>query len=146
MTDKIAIVTGGAGGIGQAVATRLARAGFGMFVLDKNEKAGKETAELLRQQNHAAEFYRVDLQHKTEVRDLFESIYAKTKRIDVLVNLAGGTLHKNPIQDFSLSDWREVIKRQSQRNISLLPGRSKADENAKGRDHHQYFVEFRNYR
>jgi NAD(P)-dependent dehydrogenase (short-subunit alcohol dehydrogenase family) len=43
MADKIAIVTGGAGGIGQAVATRLARAGFGMFVLDKNEKAGKET-------------------------------------------------------------------------------------------------------
>jgi NAD(P)-dependent dehydrogenase (short-subunit alcohol dehydrogenase family) len=109
MADKIAIVTGGAGGIGQAVATRLARAGFGMFILDKSEKAGKETAELLRQQNHAAEFYRVDLQYKTEVRDLFEAIYAKTKRIDVLVNLAGGTLHKNPIQDFSLSDWREVI-------------------------------------
>jgi len=87
----------------------LARAGFGIFVVDKNEKAGKETVELLREQDHVAEFYRVDLQYKTEVQDLFQTIYAKTKRIDALVNLAGGTLHKSPIQDFSLSDWREVI-------------------------------------
>src|SRR5262245_25062231 len=109
MADKIAIVTGGAGGIGQAVVTRLARAGFGIFVLDKNEKAGQETVELLREQDHVAEFYRVDLKYKTAVQDLFEAIYAKTKRIDALVNLAGGTLHKHPIQDFSLSDWCEVI-------------------------------------
>jgi len=109
MADRIAIVTGGAGGIGQAVVTRLARAGFGIFVLDKNEKAGQETVELLREQDYVAGFYRVDLQYKTEVQDLFETIYAKTKRIDALVNLAGGTLHKNPIQDFSLSDWCEVI-------------------------------------
>jgi|SRR5262245_58495917 NAD(P)-dependent dehydrogenase (short-subunit alcohol dehydrogenase family) len=95
MADKIAIVTGGAGGIGRAVVTRLARAGFGIFVVDKNEKAGKETVELLREQDHVAEFYRVDLQYKTEVQDLFQTIYAKTKRIDALVNLAGGTLHKS---------------------------------------------------
>src|SRR5262245_58697752 len=73
------------------------------------KKAGKETVELLREQDHVAEFYRVDLQYKTGAHDLFETIYAKTKRIDALVNLAGGTLHKSPIQDFSLSDWREVI-------------------------------------
>src|SRR5215467_3654886 len=109
MPDKIAIVTGGAGGMGRAVVTRLARAGFGIFVVDKNEKAGKETVELLREQDHVAEFYRVDLQYKTEVQDLFQTIYAKTKRIDALANLAGGTLHKSSIQDFSLSDWREVI-------------------------------------
>jgi len=42
-------------------------------------------------------------------KDLFETLYAKTKRIDVLVNLAGGTLHRRMIHEFSLSDWREVI-------------------------------------
>ncbi len=109
MGDKVAIVTGGAGGIGQAVVTRLARAGFGIFVLDKNEEAGRETVGLLRQQNYDAEFYPVDLKYRTEVKDLFETLYAKTKRIDVLVNLAGGTLHRRPIHEFSLSDWREVI-------------------------------------
>ena len=109
MRDKVAIVTGGAGGIGRAVVMRLARAGFGIFVLDKNEEAGRETVGLLRQQNYDAEFYPVDLKHRTEVKDLFETLYAKTKRIDVLVNLAGGTLHRRLIHEFSLSDWREVI-------------------------------------
>jgi len=44
MADKIAVVTGGAGGIGQAVVTRLARAGFNILVLDKNDEAGRETS------------------------------------------------------------------------------------------------------
>jgi len=109
MAEKIAIVTGGAGGIGQAVVTRLAEAGFRLMVLDKNEKAGHETVELLHKQEHDAEFYLVDLKSKTEVKDAFEMIYAKTKRVDALVNLAGGTLHKWPIHEFSLTDWREVI-------------------------------------
>ena len=109
MADKIAFVTGGAGGIGQAVVRRLAGARFSLKVLDKNEKAGHETVELLRQQKHDAEFCPVDLKSRTEVKDLFETIYAKTKRIDVLVNLAGGTLHRRPIHEFSLPDWREVI-------------------------------------
>ena len=122
MEDRVAIVTGGAGGIGRAVVMRLARAGFGIFVLDKNEEAGRETVGLLRQQNYEAEFYPVDLKHRTEVKDLFETLYARTKRIDVLVNLAGGTLHRRLIHEFSLSDWREVIERQSERHISLLPG------------------------
>ena len=66
MEDRVAIVTGGAGGIGRAVVMRLARAGFGIFVLDKNEEAGRETVGLLRQQNYEAEFYPVDLKHRTE--------------------------------------------------------------------------------
>jgi len=109
MAEQIAIVTGGAGGIGQAVVTRLAEAGFRLMVLDKNEKAGHETVELLHRQKHDADFYRVDLKSKTEIKNAFETIYAKTRRIDALVNLAGGTLHKWPIQEFSLPDWREVI-------------------------------------
>ena len=109
MAEKIAIVTGGAGGIGQAVVGRLAKAGFRLVVLDKNEKAGHETVELLHRQKHDADFYRVDLQSKSEIKSAFETIYANTKRIDVLVNLAGGTLHKWPIHEFPLKDWREVI-------------------------------------
>jgi 3-oxoacyl-[acyl-carrier protein] reductase len=109
MSEKVAVVTGGAGGIGQAVVGRLARAEFRVLILDKNEEAGRDAAELLRRQNYDAEFHPVDLKRATEIKELFETIYAKTKRIDVLVNLAGGTLHKWPIQEFPLFDWREVI-------------------------------------
>lgn len=122
MVDKIVIVTGGAGGIGQAVVTRLAGAGFSLIVLDKNEKAGHETVELLHQQKHDAEFYPVDLRSGTEVKDLFEIIYAKTKRIDALVNLAGGTLHRNRSTSFRC-EIGVNHRRQSERDISLLPSR-----------------------
>jgi NAD(P)-dependent dehydrogenase (short-subunit alcohol dehydrogenase family) len=109
MAQKVVVVTGGAGGIGQAVAVRLARAEYQVFILDKNEEAGRNAVDLLGRQNHSAEFLPVDLKRSGEVRHLFETIYAKTKRIDVLVNLAGGTLHKRPIQEFPLAEWREVI-------------------------------------
>lgn len=109
MSNKIAVVTGGAGGIGQAVVTRLAQSGFDVCIVDQNEKAGQELVEFLRQQKHDGEFYRVELKRAAEISNLFESIYAKFQRIDVLVNLAGGTLHKHPIAEFPLSEWREVI-------------------------------------
>lgn len=109
MANKVAIVTGGAGGIGQAVVTRLAQSGFGVCILDQNEKAGQELVELIRQENHQAQFYRVDLRRAVEIKKVFESIYAKSQSIDVLVNLAGGTLHKHPITEFPLSEWCEVI-------------------------------------
>ena len=109
MENKIAVVTGGAGGIGQAVVTRLAQSGFGVCIVDQNEKAGQEIVDLIGQENHEARFYRVELKRSAEIKTVFENIYAQSQRIDVLVNLAGGTLHKHPITEFPLAEWREVI-------------------------------------
>jgi NAD(P)-dependent dehydrogenase (short-subunit alcohol dehydrogenase family) len=109
MADKIAVVTGGAGGIGQAVVRRLALSGFAICILDQNEKAGQEFVELMWQENHAVEFYPLDLKRAAEIKLSFERLYAKFQSVDVLVNLAGGTLHKHPITEFPLSEWREVI-------------------------------------
>ena len=110
MADKIAVVTGGAGGIGQAVARRLALSGFGICILDQNETVGKRFVEVMQQEGHLAEFYPLDLTRAVEIKLSFEKLYAKFQRVDVLVNLAGGTLHKHPITDFPLSEWREVIE------------------------------------
>jgi 3-oxoacyl-[acyl-carrier protein] reductase len=109
MTSKIAVVTGGAGGIGQAVVKRLAESGFLVCIIDQNEVAGHELVKILGRQNRIGEFYRVDLKRSAEIKSIFEHIYAKSQRVDVLVNLAGGTLHKHSITDFPLSEWREVI-------------------------------------
>ena len=109
MANKIAVVTGGAGGIGQAVVARLAQSGFGVCILDQNDKAGQEFVEQLRKDKYEAEFYRVELRRAAEIKEVFETVYAKQRCIDVLVNLAGGTLHKHPIHEFPLSEWREVI-------------------------------------
>src|SRR5690349_20907335 len=103
---KIAVVNGGAGGIGRAVVTRLALAGFFPVILDVNESAGRAALDAL---DGAAEFVRVELTDKPAVQDAFAAILKRHKTIDLLVNLAGGTLHAHPIQEFPLHEWLRVL-------------------------------------
>lgn len=109
MADKVAVVNGGAGGIGRAVVRRLASAGHAIYILDNNQQSGQETASQLREQGHHAHYRAVELRKAAEVRSAFGAIEREAGRIDLLVNLAGGTLHIHPIQDFSLAKWQEVI-------------------------------------
>lgn len=109
MEAKVAVVNGGAGGIGRAVVRRLAGAGYGIFILDKNQQAGREILDQLREQGCQAEYRAIELTNAAQIKNVFAEILSATDRIDLLVNLAGGTLHKHPIQEFPLSEWREVI-------------------------------------
>ena len=103
---KIAVVNGGAGGIGRAVIARLARAGFFSVILDVNENAGRAAVDAL---GGAGEFLRLELTDKAAVAAAFAEIRARYKHIDLLVNLAGGTLHAHPIQEFPLAEWLRVV-------------------------------------
>ena len=94
----------------------------------------------MRQQNHDAQFYRVDLKRGTEIKDVFERIYAKFRRIDVLVNLAGGTLHKHPITEFPLSDWREVIDVNLKATFLCCQAVCKPMRRSQERRHYQHLV------
>jgi 3-oxoacyl-[acyl-carrier protein] reductase len=109
MADKVAIVNGGAGGIGRAVVRRLGQAGYDIFILDKNQQAGQEAVEQLRQQGCQAELRAVELTDAAAIKNVFAAILRDAGQVDLLVNLAGGTLHKHDIQDFPLAEWREVI-------------------------------------
>lgn len=109
MEAKIAVVNGGAGGIGQAVVRRLGGAGYAIFILDKNQQAGSETLEQLRQLGCQAEYRAVELTKAAQLKSVFAEIHREAGRIDLLVNLAGGTLHRHPVHEFPLSEWREVI-------------------------------------
>lgn len=108
MAKKLAVVNGGAGGIGLAVVSRLAQ-DYAIYILDKNQQAGRETLEILRQRNCQAEFCAVELRNAGEIKDVFGRILKDGGPIDLLVNLAGGTLYKHPVHEFPLSEWREVI-------------------------------------
>jgi 3-oxoacyl-[acyl-carrier protein] reductase len=106
---KVAVVSGGAGGIGQAVVARLAAAEFFPVILDKNEAACREAADTLGRQGREVEWIALDLRKRNEVRDAFDGVISRRGRIDLLVNLAGGTLHARLVEDFTLEEWREVI-------------------------------------
>jgi NAD(P)-dependent dehydrogenase (short-subunit alcohol dehydrogenase family) len=107
--SKVTVVTGGAGGIGQAVAERFAQDGSCIMLLDVNAQSGNQVAAALLQRGAETAFFPIDLTQESEVQAIFERIVAAHSRIDVLVNVAGGSLHRHPLATFPLSHWRAVI-------------------------------------
>lgn len=107
--SKVAVVTGGAGGIGQAVADRFARDKFAIVLLDVNAEAGNQVVTELLKRHTETSFRQADLTQEAEVRATFEKIIATHGRIDALVNVAGGSLHRHELEDFPLAHWRAVI-------------------------------------
>ncbi|MBI4528527.1 MAG: SDR family oxidoreductase [Deltaproteobacteria bacterium] len=106
---NIAVVSGGAGGIGRAVVLRLRKDGFFPVILDVDEAAGHEFTATLKQQGSDSVFFTLNAAKKPEVQKVFGKVISDYGRVDVLVNLAGGTFYKKPIQDFSPAEWQEVI-------------------------------------
>lgn len=107
--NKVAVVTGGAGSIGQAVAERLAKEKQTLLLLDMNDEAGKKTVATFHQRGIDLSFLRADLTREAEVTDAFEMIKGHHGRVDVLVNVAGGSLHRHSLDEFPLAHWQAVI-------------------------------------
>ena len=82
---KHAIITGGGSGIGRAIALLIAEDGNHIVILDLQQEAGDETAELIREAGGSAECLCCDVSETDSVREVFE----KLPRADILVNSAG---------------------------------------------------------
>jgi len=90
LEGKVAIVTGGASGIGKAVCQSLADEGVSLALADINEQAGAATVNQLRRQRGANHlFVKTDVTHRESVRALVEKTAEAFGQIDILVNNAG---------------------------------------------------------
>jgi len=86
LKDKVAIITGGAAGIGKATAERFAEEGAKVVICDVNEEAGQAVAQTL---GPDARFYKVNVADRQAVQEWIDAVFAAYGRIDVLVNNAG---------------------------------------------------------
>ena len=86
---KVAVVTGGAMGIGEATARRLADLGAAVAILDREPAAGEKAAQALRADGKRAEFYECDVAAASQVERAMNSAAAAFGSIDVLVSNAG---------------------------------------------------------
>ncbi len=107
--NKIAVVTGAASGIGRAVIERLSKEDFIGVILDINDEGGRQVAGEIQRRGKQAAFMRVDVTQEGAVRAAFDRIISDHGRLDVLVNVAGGSLHRHKIEEFPLEHWRAVI-------------------------------------
>jgi len=87
--NKIALVTGGASGIGRATVTELARQGAHVVVADIDAAKGEATAQALRDAGGRAQFVRLDVTDKASVAAVRDEILGTHGRLDVLANVAG---------------------------------------------------------
>jgi 3-oxoacyl-[acyl-carrier protein] reductase len=106
--NKVAVVTGGAQGIGAAIVERLAAEGASVAVVDINAEKARETAERARAAGVRAESFQVDVSNTEAVKALITQIVAAFGRIDILVNNAGIT-RDGLIATMSEQDWDLVL-------------------------------------
>jgi len=86
---KVLAVTGGAQGIGRAIALHFAAHGYAVSIADSNAAHGRETLQALRKQGAAAEFFRTDIAREPEVKAWLRATARTLGCPDVLVNNAG---------------------------------------------------------
>jgi 3-oxoacyl-[acyl-carrier protein] reductase len=89
LVGKVAIITGGGRGIGQATAIKFAQEGARVAVCDIDEETAIDTARIIERREGEAMAFRVDVTDKLSIQAMVEAVHARYGRIDVLVNNAG---------------------------------------------------------
>jgi len=91
-TEKVCLVTGGSGGIGEVTALEIARQGMQVVIVSRNEQRCQAATERIRLEtgNPAVDYMVADLSSQAEVRRVAQCFREKYPRLDVLVNNAGG--------------------------------------------------------
>jgi 3-oxoacyl-[acyl-carrier protein] reductase len=131
---QVAIVTGGARGIGRAIVERLAQRGVGLAIADLNSDEANEAAAELRAVGVKAMGIKLDVSKSEDVKKVFEDICKEFNRIDILVNNAGitkdGLLLRmkeedwDSVMDINLKSVflcsREAIREMSQRRYGRI--------------------------
>lgn len=104
LDGKVAVITGGASGIGNTTAKMMAQKGARVILLDRNPQVLEETAQI----SEDALGYVVDLTVYQQVQDVFDEILKETGQIDIVCNIAGlGSAC--PAEDISLEEYTAVM-------------------------------------
>src|SRR5699024_3290368 len=102
LTGKVAIVTGGANGIGQGIVKKIEKARDKVMVCDVDKEASEETAKEV-----GGEFHKLDVTDKDNAEQVVQDILAKHDRIDILAANAG-IYPEVFIEDMTEDDWDKI--------------------------------------
>ena len=109
LLDQVAVVTGGAQGLGEAICLRLAEEGAHVVVADLNgEQAHKVAAAIVAQTDRQASAVAVDVSREEQIEAMIAHAVATHGGLDILVANAG-VLMAAPVEDFDADRWRKVI-------------------------------------
>jgi 2-dehydro-3-deoxy-D-gluconate 5-dehydrogenase len=108
LTGKVALVTGGNGGIGLGMAQGLAQAGATVVLAGRNADKSSQAAASLRTSGWLCDVLEADVTDEHQVAAMFQELMVRHGRLDILVNNAGGTVRK-PAHELTLDEWNSVM-------------------------------------
>ncbi len=109
LKDKVAIVTGGALGIGRAAAYQMAREGALVIITDILDEEGIKVRDEIIHEGNKAEYAHLDVSSEKEVIDTFSKVNGDHERIDILVNNAGIAGANKPTHELTEEEWDKVM-------------------------------------
>jgi NAD(P)-dependent dehydrogenase (short-subunit alcohol dehydrogenase family) len=108
LLSKVALVTGGAMGIGRAACLLIAREGAKVAVVDLDDAQGSALVEDIRGHDGQAEYWHMDVSDEREVRKVFGEVERRLGPLTVLVNNAGVSGPDKPTHELTLDEWERV--------------------------------------
>jgi NAD(P)-dependent dehydrogenase (short-subunit alcohol dehydrogenase family) len=108
LSGKVALVVGGHGGIGKAIALGLADAGADVAVASRNIEALKNVVKEIENRKKKSLAIAVDITDEKQVAEMTDKVVKNFSRIDILVNAAGLAIRK-PADTFPISEWQKVM-------------------------------------
>ena len=107
--NQIALITGGGNGIGRAVAQRMAVAGMTVVIADYDHAAAEQVRGEIIEAGGKADALSIDVTVAREIKAVVTDVSNRFERIDVLANIAGGSFYTKRIEDFTWTEWKQVI-------------------------------------
>jgi 2-deoxy-D-gluconate 3-dehydrogenase len=108
LTGRVAIVTGGNGGIGLGMARGLARAGAAVVLAARNVGKSTDAVKELEAAGARALMVKVDVRSEASCREMVQEAVDRFGRLDILVNNAGTNIRKRP-EEYTVEEWHTVL-------------------------------------
>ncbi len=108
LTGKVAVVTGGNGGIGFGMAEAIAGGGARVIIVGRNEEKNAAAVKAIESKGGTASALVADIRDEASCKEAFEKAAGQHGKIDILVNNAGISIRKKP-ETYSMAEWHSVV-------------------------------------
>lgn len=109
LSDKVAIITGAASGMGKSMAQLFAKEGAKVLIADFNVDGAKEVSKALNKEGNTTEFFQVDVSNVEDVENMFDKAVELFGTVDILVNNAGIMDGIEPVGEITDEKWDKVF-------------------------------------
>jgi len=109
LTDRVAVITGGAGSLGLGIAETLHRLGAYVILLGRSAEKGKQVLSKLDPGGQRSDYYACDVADEDSLASVYAKIIAARSKVDILVTCAAAPAASGKLESTSMEQWRSVL-------------------------------------